>query len=234
MPLLVRTPEQILRAERKDLYIIRSLEKQEREAPGLTMIQKWIGKNVPGTGMELLGPSEYSSILVGGIGRDVRVDFNPETLKKFCERWEDANGKSVDKRFQCLVYPFYKWLQERARFVPRRDKPKRIARTVWWYTPHGFVYHQLPQRESKRLPFHPARAQDVWFHVPDLWPDLAACDPGTLTYGSIVRPGDGDSWRVAYTKPFTFGDEAFRTPTPKEIRDWFGLPSNVAVREEEF
>lgn len=37
MPMLVRTPEEILQSQQKDLYILRSSETACRNAPGLLM-----------------------------------------------------------------------------------------------------------------------------------------------------------------------------------------------------
>jgi len=65
MPMLVRTPEQIFRAEKKDLYVICSNEPHARHGPGLLMIQQWITEHLPDTAMELIGPSEYSGMISG-------------------------------------------------------------------------------------------------------------------------------------------------------------------------
>ncbi len=234
MPMLVRSPEQIFRAEKKDIYLIRSLEERyESNAPGLVMIRKWIEDNLPETRTELLAPSEYSGVILGGIGRELRVDFSPEGLQRFCERWE-KNDKSVDDRFQCYLWPYDRWYQKHGRFAPTREKPQGIGLTVWWYTPLGFIHHQLPASQAGDLQLHPARPDDLWFHVPDLWPELAALDPETMTSGSIGHDSASD-WYAIYRPPFGLRDDdpARCAPTPDEIRHWFGLPDSVEIVEWE-
>lgn len=51
------TPEQILRATRKDLCFIRSLEVRKHESKGMKAILAWIRTNLPGTRVEPIGPS---------------------------------------------------------------------------------------------------------------------------------------------------------------------------------
>ena len=53
MPLLIRTPEEILRATRKDLYFIRDMGMDAGwNAKGVKMILHWIRKNLPETPIE--------------------------------------------------------------------------------------------------------------------------------------------------------------------------------------
>ncbi len=230
MPMLIRTPEQILREERKDLYVIHSTEGEKR--PGLAMIREWIRENLPGTRTELLGPSEYSGIAVGGIGDKLRVDFTLEGLKQFCVRWEDEQGGSIDKRFQCYLYPYDSWYQEHGRFIPTADCPQGIGATVWWYTSKGFIYHQLSEEEAKRYDGrHPANERDIWFHVADLWPELAVSSCEEMTYGRIGRPGG--KWHVVYVPPAPFAESPL-IPTVAQIREWFQLPDDVEIMQGDF
>ena len=232
MPLLIRTPEEILRATRKDLYFIRDMGMDAGwNAKGVKMILHWIRKNLPETPIERIGPSEYSGYIVGGCF-DTWVDFSPEGLQAFMERWETPDGKSIDERFQCFLYPFNEWREKHGSFVPTRDKPKGIGTTVWWYTPQGFVHHQLSPAEARKHDgFHPALPNDIWFHVPDLWPELAGLDTQKLTSGSIIRYGAKKPWRVTYREPLL--TEGAVTPSVGEIREWFGLAGDVEVREDD-
>ena len=87
MPTLVRTPEDIFCAEKKDIYAIHNMEEGgARDAPGLAIVALWIKDNLPGTKTELLAPSEYSGFISGGIDGSFRVDFTPDGLQKFCDR----------------------------------------------------------------------------------------------------------------------------------------------------
>jgi hypothetical protein len=237
MPLLVRSPEEIFRAEKKDIYVIHSNEEVEEDAPGLVMIQQWIRDQLPGTAMELLAPSEYSGVILGGIGHMVRVDFSVEGLKTFCDRWE-INDDSIDPRFQCFIYSYQKWYDKHGCFAPTREKPQGKGPVVWWYTPLGFVHHQLTQedrREGPNLQHHPANARDIWMRVPELWPELAECDPEVLTYGYIHTDKLGVPEWATYMLPRPWDAQAIvLQPTLDQIRHWFNLPKQVKLLEDDF
>ena len=229
MPMLVRTPEAILREQKKDLYILRSNEAQRRNAPGLLMVQNWIKLHLPGTHMELLGPSEHSGMIIGGIGRDIWVDFSADGLATFCTRWENDN-QSIDPRFQCFVYPYAKWYQERGRFVPTGDKPTRLGVTRWWYTPLGFIHHQLSVEDSQGAHVHPASEFDILHAAQAIWPMLNGIDPEDMTHGSIQITNNPTKQCATYV-PATALRNPHWIPSEVDIRDWFGLPPEFELRD---
>lgn len=222
MPMLVRTPEDILRIEKKDLYILSSLENEGRDAPGLLMIQEWIRQNLPGTHMELLGPSEHSGMILGGIGGDIWVDFSPEGLATFCAEWE-VDNQSVDPRFQCFVRLYETWFREHGGFVPTLDRPKGIAPTLWWYTPLGFIHHQMRQSDREETMSHPASVYDILHSACELWPELKSTDPCAMSYGQIFCSPDPSKRMATYEYAVRAYDPHW-IPSEAEIRDWFGLP----------
>lgn len=232
MPMLVRTPEEIFRAEKKDLYVIHSLEDQERDAPGLLMIKKWIGENLPGTLMELLAPSEYSGYIEGGVGRSLRVDFSPEGLKTFCDRWE-VNDASVDKRFQCFIHLYQRWYEAHGRFVPTPDKPKGKGPIVWWHTPLGFLHHQLSVEKMNPDDGgrHPANHRDIWAQISTHWPEMISFDPDEMSHGRISVNEAGLPVRASYTLPFDDNCIGYTSPTKEIIRDWFDLSKECSLTE---
>ena len=70
MSMLVRTPEEIFRAVKKDIYVLVDQETSEKgelfgrssKLPqGLGMIKRWLKENSPTAKQELLAPSESSS-----------------------------------------------------------------------------------------------------------------------------------------------------------------------------
>lgn len=236
MPMLVRTPEDIFRAEKKDIYAIHNLEGESRHDSGMVEIAKWLKDNLPDTPTELLAPSENSGIICGGINGTLRVDFTPAGLKTFCDRWE-RNDASVDPRFQCYIYPYQKWFQEHGQFVPTVDKPKELGLAVWWHTPMGFIHHQitLQEADAKGLAQHPGKPQDLWMHVADLWPEVATLKRDELTFGSVGRDVRTGKWYALYTPPFTWsGLPKFKPPTHAQIRDWFCMPAQSRVMEDSF
>ncbi|MBY0465739.1 MAG: hypothetical protein K2W33_12425 [Burkholderiales bacterium] len=222
MPMLVRTPEEILQAEKKDLYILRSNETERRNAPGLVMIKEWIKEHLPGTHMELIGPSAYSGMIIGGIGRDIWVNFSPEGLAAFCAHWE-KDDQSLDPRFQCFVYPYAQWYQEHGRFVPTRDKPSRVGITQWWYTPLGFIHHTLSEEDSQGVEFHPADIHDILRSAKSKWPELKGIDFCAMTHGSIYFSNHENRLIATYGRAITSYNPHW-LPTEGDIRDWFCLP----------
>lgn len=114
MPLLVRTPEQILREEKRDLYYIEfsvfgETGNDSEDPPGRSELLAWLEKHIPQCQVEPLGPSEKSGWVVGGIHGRIRVDFDAAGLAKFCHTWENADGLSKDPRFQCMLIRYGDW-----------------------------------------------------------------------------------------------------------------------------
>lgn len=227
MPTRVRTPEDVFRAEKKDLYILRSMEARCRSAPGLKMIQGWIKQNLPGTHMELLGPSEKSGVILGGIGRDVWVDFSAEGLATFCARWE-IGDQSVDPRFQCFALLYEPWFRAHGRFIPTRDQPIGIAPTLWWYTPLGFIHHQLPETDRQGVDSHPASVYDILNSAKELWPELKDIEPCAMSHGRIICSSDSKKRWAEYENAVT-GYTVHWIPSEAEIRQWFGLPPEIRM-----
>lgn len=236
MPMLVRTPEDIFREEKKDIYLIRNRDRKHKrhfpdESPGIQMIRQWIKDNLPGTKVELLGPSEHSGIIEGGIDGSIRVDFSPEGLQQFCARWE-VNDKSVDKRFQCYILPYQRWFEKHGCFVPTLERPRFVGLCRWVHTPLGFLSHQLDAAEGKKLDVkcHPANKRDVWVHATNLWPELAPLQLDQLCYGHTVLDETGAVEYAVYIPPFDplLG---YTPPTEAQMRDWFGWPENLEIIE---
>ena len=228
MPMLVRTPEDIFRAEKKDLYVIHSKEEVERDAPGLLMIKEWVKANLPGTKMELLAPSEHSGMICGGIGKMIRIDFSPEGLQAFCDRWEQ-NDASVDPRFQCFIYPYERWWNKHGRYVPTNVAPQKPGVASWWYTPIGFIHHTLDPSGSDvaGMPSHPATPSDIWAHAVEIWPDLKSVDPDQLTYGRVHWSKSSQKYSVTRFEPLWGADDAKWVPTASQVMAWFGLPEST-------
>jgi hypothetical protein len=260
MPVLLRTPEDIFRAEKKDLYVIHdekewagfeSLEKVIKgkvslpagdwDKSGLDFIKKWIEDKLPGTWMETIGPSEHSGFLAGG-PTGLRVDFTAEGLERFVAQWEDGSGKSLDPRFQCYIYPYERWYRRHGRFVPTRARPVGLGKTVWWYTPEGFIHHQLSSEdelalgmEKQSFGVHPANPLDVWMRAVESWPkEFGGLDRGKLTYGYIFWDRLEDSWGGSQVTPWGEPEDALCIPSLEQIRDWFNLPPDMLVREADY
>jgi hypothetical protein len=235
MPQLIRTPEQIFREEGKDIYQIRFtsagdeedfFESASKDSPGREEILDWLKANIPGTHVEPLAPSEESGYICGYFG-DLRVDFSESELAVFCARWEDADGGSLDPRFQCFLWPYSYWLEKVKKYVPTQRRPVKPGLAKWLSTPTGFVYHQISLKNAakKHLKVPPGNAQDLLFHAKRLWPELAPLNPSELTYGDICQDPDG-KWQVFYSDDIR---NRFSAERKKALLEWFKLPADTEV-----
>lgn len=143
--MLIRTPEDIFRAEGKDVYCLHfNQDDASQVAQTRSEMLDWLSQHLPGTRTELVGPSEHSGFLMGGPAA-LRVDFSEQGLAVFCARWENPEtGLSLDPRFQCFLMPYADWLAEHGHFVPTLDKPGHVGLAVWIDTPLGVLTHVLP------------------------------------------------------------------------------------------
>lgn len=232
MPYLIKTPEQIFRETGKDLYLIRFCEDKAAQAAASSEIQQWITANLPGTRVEPLAPSEYSGWISGYFG-DLWVDFSTAGLAKWCARWETAEGKSVDERFQCFLMPYQVWYDKHGRFVPVREEPAGLGVTVWIDTPIGIIYHQLDSEHagSDLGTTHPANARDLWMHAVRLWPELAQVALDKLDSGEIFRTaGTNGKWIATFDAGFGFTRSNEEIENRKQaVRAWFKIPDNIEM-----
>ena len=130
MPQLVRTPEQILRDTKRDLYLIEFHEAQPfgnefyspfepRIVTARAEVEQWFAENLADTELESLGPSEASGVMSGGCDWIMRVDFDEPSLKRFVAVWESPAGSCKDKCWTCYVWRYEDFLRTK----PYADGP---------------------------------------------------------------------------------------------------------------
>ena len=121
MPNLVRTPEQVLREIKQDLYMIRfrttGFGGKVNRKDKATLL-KWFAENLPEVLLEELGPREDSGYILGGIGILMRVAFDEKSLAEYCRVWEFEDGKSKHPGWGCFIYPYQHFLETRADRAP--------------------------------------------------------------------------------------------------------------------
>ena len=231
MPELIRTPEQIFREEGKDIYFIKF---SDRHSPARMEMLNWLSETMPGARVESLGPSEYSGVIEGYFG-DLRIDFSESDLAKYCARWEDAAGKSLDPRFQCWCNTYQTWLDEVTSFILTNERPSGPGLTIWWDTPLGFVYNQISLKTAAKHKQgrHPGNPRDIWFNATRNWPQLASLDPDKLAYGDIFKDSDGH-WKVIYTNDGSTKSYKAFEHRQKDLIKWFRLPADTEVSRFEW
>ena len=234
MPQLIRTPEEIFRTEAKDIYFIAIKDDKGQGSPAWGEIKEWLRINVPNSRVEMMAPSEQSGWISGYFG-ELRVDFSEADLAAFCTRWENADGGSLDPRFQCYCIPYQPWFEKVSQYVPAIERPAELGLAQWWDTPIGFVYHQISLQEAdqKELKRHPGNAHDLWFNFSRLIPELASLNPSELTHGDICKRSD-DHWMVIYSTDVRSDQDRFPIERQRALRDWFNLPADADMCEDEW
>lgn len=131
MPQLVRTPEEILRETKRDLYFIRFHEAGWLGPWGpvtaRSEVEAWFAEHLPHIAIEPMGPSELSGILSGGCDRDMYVDFDEAALKHFVEVWENPDGSYKDPRWTCYYMSYEAFMKT----SPVADGPHPLDEDEW-------------------------------------------------------------------------------------------------------
>jgi len=127
---MVRTPEDVLRQTRCNLYYIKFHIEDRRflhsrnieDIPGRRDIFAWFKRECPEVELENLAPPEESGFIEGGIGILVRVAFDKKSLAKYCAVWENADGSSKDPRWTCYIYRYAQYLKNAPEIRKRRKE----------------------------------------------------------------------------------------------------------------
>lgn len=100
MPQLIPNVDDYFSKMKKDLYLLKiSNEKSEHK------ILTWFSSNLPEINVNRIFPFTKSSGMISSPEIAYSIEFNEETLKTFCKQWEDEDGNSLDKGFQCYLWP---------------------------------------------------------------------------------------------------------------------------------
>ena len=228
MPQLIRTPEDIFRAERRDVYALQFTQTNERDiCRTRDEMQAWFAQHMPGSPTELLAPSEHSGFIVGGpVG--LRIAFTDDDLQRFCQRWETPDGQSIDPRFQCYQYPYDRWWAKRGHYVPTLDQPSSLGAALWVETPLGVVSHVLPAEHN-----HPANVRDIWANACQQWPELQALDLEQLAYGKVVYSTHRKQWLLLWNAPLSEDwSESEKPERWRTVVDWLRLPADAKMASE--
>lgn len=228
MPMLIRTPEDIFRTERRDLYALHfseqdhaTMEDTRKEMAG------WFAHRMPASPTETMAPSEHSGFIEGG-PTSLRIAFTAADLERFCAQWETADGQSIDPRFQCYQYPYQAWWDKHGHYQPTLAQPEAPGVSVWIECPLGILSHVLPPGSAQQ---HPAAALDLWANACQHWPELQAHNLDDLNFGKVVHIGEPRKWVLLWNAPFNslfnLKDSHWRA-----LADWLRLPADVEIGSE--
>lgn len=110
MPRIIRTPEDILRKTRQDLYFVRftdgfAANLDDRPVDGQAEFQAWFKTHQPHVVLEAIAPSEFSGFISSrSIGEIALLNWSDADIKAFAEAWETEDGGSLDPRWQVFLY----------------------------------------------------------------------------------------------------------------------------------
>lgn len=232
MPQLIRTPEDIFRVERRDVYVLDFKQKSSHAIERtLKEMQSWFAHNMPDSPTEILAPSEHSGWIMGG-PCTLRIAFTEKDLAAFCAGWERADGQSLDPRFQCCQLAYADWLEQYGQYVPTLERPSAPGVSVWIDTPLGILSHVLHDAQANA---HPAHPKDLWFHACQQWPQLQHLDLDDLNFGKVVRYVPPTNWCLLWNAPF-MSMSAFRGEERdalwRSVADWLRLPPETDIGSE--
>jgi hypothetical protein len=230
MPHLIRSPEDIFRTEKRDVYCI-FFNEETPEAIKVTWkeMENWFAKNLPNSPTETLAPSEHSGWIMGG-PLSLRVAFTDADLKTFTEQWETPDGKSIDPRFQCYLNPYQDWYDKYGCIAPTFEQPAAPGVAVWIETPMGILSHVFADEMAD---VHPAKAKDLWCNACLLWPQLQAYELDDLCFGYVYkrRAKFAGQWMLLWNQSYRPG-ESFDGKDWTPILEWLRLPLNTETGSE--
>lgn len=125
MPQLVDTISTYFFKKQRDLYFVRFNDVKRgvfdapegdfdwQKIPGRQELLDWLSENMPEIEVgKIFLYKDDDGILQMPYDGSIYIDFTPEALAKFDARWEDAEGKCVDSRWQCYWYPLEQYKEE--------------------------------------------------------------------------------------------------------------------------
>jgi hypothetical protein len=226
----IRTPEEIFRTEKKDVYALRfNQDKLAQKEQTLAEMQRWLHLNMPQSPTEVLGPSEHSNWFEGGPTM-LRIDFQHEDLQAFVETWETRDGLSKDPRFQCCLLSYDEWLQEHSRYIPTLQRPSSPGVALWVETRFGVISHVVSGQNFKH---HPTNYETFWMHARELWEELEANELADHHYGSVIYSPQKDEYTLLWNAALGSGSHN-QFERLKKIAQWLRLPPHSKIEQEGF
>jgi hypothetical protein len=137
MPMIISTPEEWFRDQRRDLYLIVLNENhgkfsKKKNMANQKLLNKWFDEHLPNTPLRIIGSSENSGWITGGPCY-FTADFDANTLAIFNAAWEPESAWKIE------VWSFDEW-RERVESVNLITSPGLEYKKVrWWDTSRGIL-----------------------------------------------------------------------------------------------
>lgn len=236
MPHLIDTPEEWFRRVMRDLHLVlpsdteREYSKKEFIA-AQKVLRTWFADNLPGTTLNIIGPSDYSGWIEGG-PRYLTADLDSQGLAVFNAAW----GK--DSFWKIETWRFSDWCKrvESANLIV--SPARNIRRARWWDTPRGILLldastqvvfeHVYPGEKTLSL-------EDGWWRLQQLFPEFSNHKANSFPCG-YFRPGQDSSCTSLLIIDYPglgvdWDPDAYKENARKmkKLKDALGIPDDLPV-----
>lgn len=238
MPMLLSTPERWFRTRQCDFYEFRPAhDPGDRPVALPAELTDWLAVNFPDRELQPLGPSEHSGWISGGPSMKV-LALNSEEVQRYSQRWEDADGTSLDPRWQCYQWSYQKWRDRCARIQVTAGMPPAGTPCRWLLCSTGLYWLRGRYTDESQHPNFPGEASfDDWWVVCQSFPEVLEATNATFMMGSDYVAADGkrtvifETYRredgdVTYASLFGVDGKAHFT---EQVRCAMALPNDVEI-----
>lgn len=226
----IRTPEDIFRIEKKDVYALRfNQDNPAQKELALAEMQRWLYLNMPQSPTEILGPSEHSNWLEGGPTM-LRIDFRQGDLERFLKTWETRDGLSKDPRFQCCLLSYDEWFQEYSGYIPTLGRPSSPGVALWVETPLGTISHVVA---NPGLKHHPTNYANFWKHAREIWADMENTELVDHHHGSVIYSPQREEYTLLWNAAVD-SEPVSQVERWLRIAQWLRLPPSSKIAQEGF
>lgn len=138
MPMIISTPEEWFRIQRRDLYLIVLNENlgdptKDKYKEYQQLLNKWFDEHLPKTPLSIIGASENSGWIEGGPSY-FTADLDTNTLAIFNTAWGPESEWKIE------VWSFEEW-RERVESLNLITSPGLNYKKVrWWDTSRGILF----------------------------------------------------------------------------------------------
>lgn len=237
MPMLLSTPERWFRTRQCDFYEFRPADAEDDRPVDLPAeLTDWLAASFPDRELQPLGPSEHSGWISGGPAMKV-LPLNTEEVQRYSQRWEDANGKSLDPRWQCFQWPCQMWRDRCARIEVTAGMPPAGTPFRWLLCSAGLYWLRgsySDETQHSKFPGEPCF--DDWWVVCQHFPEVLAATNAPFMMGSDYEKADGKRTVIFetyqredddVTDVLLFDEDAHNT---EQVRSAMALPNDVEIK----
>lgn len=224
----IRTPEDIFREERRDVYALEFTQKGTELQKAMRAMAQWLGNQLPASLAEPMAPSQQDGWLwLEGVPSNLSLNFAEGDLVKFFQHWLTPNGQSKDPRFICRFYSYSQWWEQHGHYTPTLAKPLAPNVALWIESPLGILSHCVTDTD---LTQHPSTVEDLWANACEKWPHLQGLKLVDLRRGSVDKTSQNPMrWCFIWEAPSTLCPDPDNPATWHSIMNWLCLPPDTPI-----